>query len=261
MKNLYDILDARADDDAETLKLAFRKAVKTCHPDLKIANPDAPARFRELVQAKAILCNPQLRAAYDRMLEFECEQLRPVSGWSATRSILSNTIGMVSLAALLAGAYTVFTYISENPVVKTKPDDVVTVHQVVDVTAARVPRPVAAANRDSEHDESESAESPIARGSRTTGSVVDTLPSNKLGLNRLSAHLHEQGIASYHKGDISSAITNFDLAIRLDPDFESAYIDRSIALYRIREFSRAFADIGQAIRIENSRRTVTPSAR
>jgi Flp pilus assembly protein TadD len=68
-------------------------------------------------------------------------------------------------------------------------------------------------------------------------------------------------VVSYHNGDVSSAITDFDLAIRLDPDFENAYVDRGIALYRIGAFNRAFADIAQAMRIENSRRTATPSVR
>lgn len=33
-KSLYDLLGARADDDADALKKAFRKAVKVHHPDL-----------------------------------------------------------------------------------------------------------------------------------------------------------------------------------------------------------------------------------
>src|SRR5262249_47258223 len=68
----------------------------------------------------------------------------------------------------------------------------------------------------------------------------------------------EQGIAAYHNGDIALAIADFNLAIRLDPNFKNAYIDRSIALYRIGKFDRAFADIARAIRIENSRRISSP---
>ena len=44
MKTLYDLLSARADDDAETLKKAFRIAVKAIHPDLRALCWVRPAR-------------------------------------------------------------------------------------------------------------------------------------------------------------------------------------------------------------------------
>lgn len=78
--------------------------------------------------------------------------------------------------------------------------------------------------------------------------LTSSLPVKDAGFYR------EQGIAAYHNGDIALAIADFNLAIRLDPNFKNAYIDRSIAFYRIRKFDRAFADIARAIRIENSRR-------
>ena len=262
MKTLYDILGVHPDDDSEGLKAAFRKAVKACHPDLNVGDPDAPKRFMQIVRAKAILSDPELRAAYDRMLEFKRQQRRPISKLTAMHGIVADAIAAVFLAVVLAGAYTLFTSISDNTVAKTKPV-VVVAHPPAEDVAARATPPVAAASGDSQRDKFKGADTSVANAvaPTATGEVVEPLPSLGLAPNRLSAHLHEQGIASYHKGDISSAITNFDLAIRLDPDFESAYIDRSIALYRIHEFSRAFADIGQAIRVGNSRRTVAPSAR
>ncbi len=62
----------------------------------------------------------------------------------------------------------------------------------------------------------------------------------------------------YHSGDIDLAIADFNLAIRLDPDFKNAYIDRGIAFYHMRKFHRAFADIARAIRVDNSRRNGSP---
>lgn len=257
MKTLYDILDARPDDDAEKLKVAFRKAVKGAHPDLNVGDPEAPVRFMRIVRAKAILSDPELRAAYDRMLEFEREQLCATSKLTATHSIVADAIAVVFLAVVLAGAYNLFTYISDNTVAKTKA--VIVAHQLANVSPA-------VASGDSQRDKFEGAGTPVPDAVAPTaiGKVVEPLPTIGLAPNRLLHHakfLHAQGIASYHNGDISLAITDFDLAIRLDPDFEGAYIDRGIALYRMRAFNRAFADIAQAIRIENSRRNVTPSVR
>jgi hypothetical protein len=68
----------------------------------------------------------------------------------------------------------------------------------------------------------------------------------------------EKGTAAYRQGDVALAIADFDLAIRLDPNFKSAYVDRGLAFYRIGDFNHAFADIAQAMRIENSNRITTP---
>ena len=68
----------------------------------------------------------------------------------------------------------------------------------------------------------------------------------------------ERAIAAYHNGDLPLALIDFDLAIRLDPNFEDAYINRGIILYRMREPNLAFDDVAKAMRIENSRRNATP---
>src|SRR5262249_37621242 len=54
-------------------------------------------------------------------------------------------------------------------------------------------------------------------------------------------------------GDFDSAIADFDRAIKLDPKFAAAYIDRGIVLYRMQKFEKAFADIAQAKRIEKTK--------
>lgn len=67
----------------------------------------------------------------------------------------------------------------------------------------------------------------------------------------------ERGVALCRRGDFSLAITDFDQAIRLDPNSEVAYVDRGIALYGLGESGRAFADIVQAKRMKNSRQAAT----
>jgi tetratricopeptide (TPR) repeat protein len=110
MTTLYDWLDIRPDDDAAAIKEAFRKAVKVSHPDLNAADPDAPARFMEIVRANAILSDPELRAVYDRMLEFERRQHQLASG---TYKIVPDAIVVVVLAVVMAGVYTLYTNLPE----------------------------------------------------------------------------------------------------------------------------------------------------
>jgi hypothetical protein len=110
MTTLYDMLDVQPDDDAGTVKEAFRKAVKISHPDLNTADPDAPARFMGIVRANAILSDPELRAVYDRMLEFERRQHQ------AAYKIIPDAVVVVVLAAVMAGAYTLYTNLPEMSV-------------------------------------------------------------------------------------------------------------------------------------------------
>src|SRR5258708_34743129 len=97
MKTLYDLLGAHADDDAEGLRDAFRKAAKAYHPDLHAGDPDAPMRFREIVEAYDILRDADQRAAYDRLLKFERERLRRILKGTASylvRNIVSDAIAV-----------------------------------------------------------------------------------------------------------------------------------------------------------------------
>jgi len=119
MKTLYDLLGARADDDAEGLRDAFRKAAKANHPDLHAGDPDAPMRFREIVEAYDILRDVEQRATYDRLLKFERERLRRKLKRTASdlmHNVLSDAVAVVGLAIVLGGGYTLFAYISKTPI-------------------------------------------------------------------------------------------------------------------------------------------------
>lgn len=69
MESLYDVLEARPEDDAESLKKAYHKAVKANHPDYNSGDPVAAMRFSRIVAAYDILRDRERRAAYDRRLE------------------------------------------------------------------------------------------------------------------------------------------------------------------------------------------------
>ncbi len=119
MKTLYDLLGAGADDDAEGLRDAFRKAAKANHPDLHAGDRDAATRFREIVEAYDILRDAAQRAAYDRLLKFERERFRRRLKSTVSylvRNIVSDAIAVVGLAIVLGGGYTLFAYISKTPI-------------------------------------------------------------------------------------------------------------------------------------------------
>jgi hypothetical protein len=92
----------------------------------------------------------------------------------------------------------------------------------------------------------------------TTNKIIATIDSDVLSSPVKDAKFYYHlGVAAYHNGDVALAIADFNLAIRLDPNFKNAYMGRAIAFYRISEFNRAFADMAQAMRIKNPRKIAT----
>jgi hypothetical protein len=118
-KTLYGLLGAHPDDDAERLRDAFRKAAKANHPDLHAGDQDAPARFRQIVEAYDVLRNVEQRAAYDRLLALEREQRRSKSKRATSYfmyNVVFDAVAVAGLASVLAGGYTLFTHHSKAPV-------------------------------------------------------------------------------------------------------------------------------------------------
>ena len=263
MKTLYDLLDALPEDDAESLRAAFRKAAKANYPENNPGDPDAPLRFRRIVRANAILSDERQRAHYDRLLAVALQQRR----WRFA------IVGAVFSVALLGG-YLLFGYISRISLIQA---------QAIEI-AAREPAPAAAVLspqlsdtvvpsplRDeradigaSEPENPEAAKEAVASTDNAPAENTDsTLATARVPADRDFAvhdakHYRERGILAYRGGDIILALADFDLAIDLDPHFSDAYIDRGIVFYRMGEFNRAFADIAQAKRIDDLNRSQTP---
>jgi curved DNA-binding protein CbpA len=263
MRTLYDLLDALPEDDAESLRAAFRKAAKANYPDNNPGDPDAPLRFRRIVRANAILCDERQRAHYDRLLAVALQQRR-------RRFAIA---GAVFSAALL-GEYLLFGYVSRAALIQA---------QTIEV-AAREPAPAAAVispqlsdtiGRARPHDEradigankpenpeavkeaAVSTDNAPAENSDSALVTASVPPDRDLGVND-ARHHRERGILAYRSGDIILALVDFDLAIDLDPHFSDAYIDRGIVFYRMGQFNRAFADIAEAKRIDDLNRSQTP---
>ena len=109
METLYDLLGACVDDDAETLKKAFRKAVKANHPDLNAGDAEASTRIRRSIGAYAILRDEEKRAAYDRWLELKREQLR-----SRSKRIVYHTVYNAAFGAMTVFSLAIMMLVGES---------------------------------------------------------------------------------------------------------------------------------------------------
>jgi DnaJ domain len=119
MRTLYDLLGARPDDDAEGLTNAFRKTAEASRSGVHAHNADATTRFRHIVEAYDILRDAERRATYDRLLEFERGKLYSRLSRAAScllHNIVSDAVGVVGLAVVLAGGHTLLAYLSKAPV-------------------------------------------------------------------------------------------------------------------------------------------------
>ena len=117
-KTLYELLGVRPDDDAKTLQSAFRDAAKAHHPDLHPSDPHATWRFTQIATAYEILRNTEQRDAYDEMLALERERRR--ARLARIIVVVSDTVAIVALTAVIVGGYTLFAQMSKTSVEATK---------------------------------------------------------------------------------------------------------------------------------------------
>jgi len=65
----YDILGVPQNANDATIKSAFHRAAKACHPDLNAGDATAEQRLRQTLAAYEVLKNPEQRAALDQHLK------------------------------------------------------------------------------------------------------------------------------------------------------------------------------------------------
>jgi len=108
MDTLYELLGALPRDDAEELRVAFRRAVKGAHPDLNPGDPDAGLKFRQIVRANQILGDADQRAAYDHLLDLADVEKRQIKRRAVAHTIYQVTSGVIAFSvalAVIAGGY------------------------------------------------------------------------------------------------------------------------------------------------------------
>jgi curved DNA-binding protein CbpA len=292
MTTLYDVLGARAGDDAASLKGAFRKAVKDSHPDLHSGDPQALSRFRQVIRANAILSDAEQRKIYDQMLEFERWRLHAKSKRGivaeTVRNLASDVIIVAVLATALTGGFALFARMYHEPAPAVVIKAAEAAPAPIETTSVKIEGQAVHLSREeleellfgsgaSGNAVATNAPAPTAedKGMRDIASV-DPAPEipemaapSKVAKAEPEPDLHsrdpkfyrERAAISYRNGDLDGALTDLDQAIRLDPRSASAYIDRSIVLYRKAEIDRAFEDMGTAMRIKKSRHIPPPPAK
>jgi curved DNA-binding protein CbpA len=284
METLYDLLGALPDDDADSLRAAFRHAVKGSHPDIHPGDPYAGLKFRKIVRASDILFDRDQRAAYDHLLDIADSERNDGSKRVADTTIYQLATGAMTLAAvsfvLLVG-YMLFGYVNNISLVaaqatdtsRAEPTKMVVLTELVDtpgptrdkvdvdggkkfeipstIEEPSVPGAGASAAGVSSPPQDESILS--ARDSAARDSAAHDFAARDSGPADANSY-REQAISAYRNGDLYLALTKLDLAISLDPKFSGAYVDRGIVLHRLGDMKRAYADIAKAKQIDDSTR-------
>lgn len=71
MQTHYDVLGVSWKANDDQIRAAFRRTVKTCHPDLHSGDRAAERRLRQVLASYEVLRKPQKRQVYDRHLKAE----------------------------------------------------------------------------------------------------------------------------------------------------------------------------------------------
>jgi hypothetical protein len=267
MDTLYDLLGALPHDDAETLRTAFRRAVKSAHPDLRPDDPDAAIRFRQIVRANEILLDKDQRAVYDHLLVLAQQEKDPAAAHpiaAKIHKIASGVLAFASLSIVSMGGYLLFMHMSValvNPVgsltvshasanaidLRSRLSD-----SIAAVSSADAPDPAAvnafiAARTDG---------SAVALVNAMAMAAVDTentAPSGTASSDPApdaATAVHGRDVSTLGGGSLAAVMVNPDQVTQLDQKFTAPYVDRGILFFRGQKDDRNFPDLPPLKRAE-----------
>jgi len=276
MKTLYELLGALPDDDAESIRAAFRRAAKANHPDRNPGDPDAPNRFRRIVRAHTILSDAAQRASYDELLDIALREqgLKPNRRvWfdRARRAFLDVATGAAVSVGLFGAGYLLLVPAPQVPLIPpaavelAKPEPAQPLgspiepsHAVAGTSSDAKPDDIAAAKAQPTPDRPEAATSGTSVPAKDAADAAAN-PDNPPESNDPKFY-QERGISAYRSGDLYLALADFDVAISLDPGASESYINRAIVYHRMGDLKHAFADVAHAKRIDDANRRKAPRA-
>jgi tetratricopeptide (TPR) repeat protein len=248
METLYDLLGALPRDEAEDLRVAFRRAVKGTHPDIRPGDPDAALKFRQIVRANEILADPEQRAAYDHLVALAQQEKEQALARPRVERVHRLASGVMTFAAasivavasyllstaLVATAHRNDTVAPASPAAASAEDSPSVVEKTSIVTREPTAPPLAP-----DTPSFANSEFPVL----SLGALADPTPN-------YARFFHARGIAAYRNGDFNGAIADLDQAIQLDPKLSVSYIDRGVAYYRLQKSEHGLAEIAPAKRTE-----------
>ena len=91
MQTLYGVLGVSWKANDDEIRAAFRRSVKTCHPDLHPGDRTAERQLRQVLAAYEILRRPQKRQIYDRHLKAERQARNQRVGLTALTGLVCCT--------------------------------------------------------------------------------------------------------------------------------------------------------------------------
>jgi curved DNA-binding protein CbpA len=276
VQTLYELLGALPEDDADSLRAAFRKAVKASHPDNHPDDPDAPQRFRRIVRANSILSDERQRATYDSLLAEAREEraLDPEHGrFAEPHHRLPGVISSMVIASVSIGAFLLFERVLTNSVVAEQVQEMPARAVALTARESTLTAPSSdtvglVGERSKQDKTSVSIEPEIPSAIKETVSPVapatvdvsalpatSEVPASEATTSepkvKDAKYYRERGTLAYRNGDFLMALVDFDLALNLDPDSLDTYVDRAIVFRRMGDMKRAMADIAKAKHLDD----------
>src|SRR5579863_10068606 len=266
MVTLYELLGALPRDDAEELRVAFRKAVKGSHPDLRPGDPDAGMKFRQIVRANHILSDNDQRAAYDHLLMLAHQEKDPAAAHpiaAKVHKIASTVLAMASVSVLTASGYFLFMHMSMALVPPAgslaaahAPPSVIDLASrlsasIAAVSPADAPDPAAVNAFISAKTEGAAANAmamatPDADNPPPSGSFVADRGSD----NTAPSHPNESTLAAI--SDVGAIAADAGRVAQLDETFTTPYVDRGILFFREKKDDHPFPELAPLKRADKN---------
>jgi hypothetical protein len=260
MDTLYELLGALPHDDAESLRTAFRRAVKSAHPDLRPDDPDAAIRFRQIVRANEILLDRDQRAVYDHLLVLAQQEKDPAAAHpiaAKIHKIASGVLAFASISIVSVGGYLLFMHMSVALVAPLGSLAVSHASANAIDLRSRLSDSIAAV---SSVDAPDPAAVNAFIAARTDGApaglvnamamapvdVENVAPSGIAGSDpapEAATVAHPREVSALSAGDVAAVMVNPDQVTQLDQKFTAPYVDRGILFFRDQKDEHGFPDL------------------